>query len=84
MIEISEEEYAKLKAAEQAIKAIKAKKNERAKARLRRLKSISIRTDTEFKDTLKEYCIKSKTPLRQMILKGIEEFTNNEVSARKA
>ena len=84
MIEISEEEYAKLKAAEQAIKAIKVKKNERAKARLRRLKSISIRTDTEFKDTLKEYCIKSKTPMRQMILKGIEEFTNNEVSARKA
>lgn len=84
MIEISEEEYARLKAAERMLRDIKTKENEKAKTRLRQLKNIAIRVEPEFYDALKTYCAKSKVPIRQTILKAIEEFTKNEVSARKS
>lgn len=84
MIEISEEEYAKLKAAEQALIAMRSKENEKAKMRLRQMKNISIRVEPDFHDVLKTYCNGTKVSIRQTILKAIEEFTNNEVSARKS
>ena len=84
MIEISEEEYARLKAAEQALIAMRSKENEKAKMRLRQMKNISIRVEPDFYDVLKTYCSGTKVSIRQTILKAIEEFTNNEVSARKS
>lgn len=83
-VEISLEEYEKLKAAEQTLIDRRSRKNEQTKRRLRELKCISIRTEIEFSERLKNYCDQSGISIRQTILTAIEEFTNNEVSARKA